>query len=420
MDLKNSVFAAINKKEITFDLNSHLIKNSIFILFSSFSNAAFGFMFWIIAARSYTNEAIGIASAFISLVSLLVLISRFGFDQSLIKYFQERNKCDIFYTSLIVTAVSAFIFSAIWYLNLLRLSPDLVIIMEIPFVFFLVVMINSILSITGISFVALRKSRLFFFQNVFGGSRLIFLIPLTGLGTIGILVSYALSCILSLMFALVMLIKMGFGKPAFSVKFLKSSLEFSSGSYLISLLMTAPNFILPILVLNILGATTAAVFFITYTIASLLFMIPNSISTSLFVEGSHGESIKECTYRSVRLLCVLLLPAVIILFVLADIALGFFGEDYINGVHLLRLLLTSTIFISVVYVALSVKRIKNDTQFILIFSGILLISLLAASYLGMLSFGLIGIGYAWLFVYGLGGIFILLDLKFRTFRRARG
>jgi len=53
--------------------------------------------------------------------------------------------------------------------------------------------------------------------------------------------------------------------------------------------MTAPNMILPIMVLNVLGAEQAAYYYIAYAIAALLFMIPNAISMSLFVEGSHGS-----------------------------------------------------------------------------------------------------------------------------------
>ena len=47
--------------------------------------------------------------------------------------------------------------------------------------------------------------------------------------------------------------------------------------------------ILPIMVLNVLGAEQAAYYYIAYAIAALLFMIPSAISMSLFVEGSHGE-----------------------------------------------------------------------------------------------------------------------------------
>ena len=58
--------------------------------------------------------------------------------------------------------------------------------------------------------------------------------------------------------------------------------------------MTAPNMVLPIMVLNTLGAEQAAYCYIAYAIATLLFMIPSAISMSLFVEGSpFGQSVMQ-------------------------------------------------------------------------------------------------------------------------------
>ena len=59
----------------------------------------------------------------------------------------------------------------------------------------------------------------------------------------------------------------------------------SAGNYLAGLFVAAPNMILPIMVLNVLGAEEAA-YYLAYAIASLRFMIPSAISTSLFVEGA--------------------------------------------------------------------------------------------------------------------------------------
>ena len=44
-------------------LNDPLYKNSFFIMLTSISNAGFGFIFWMIAARFYSTADIGLASA---------------------------------------------------------------------------------------------------------------------------------------------------------------------------------------------------------------------------------------------------------------------------------------------------------------------------------------------------------------------
>jgi len=74
--------------------------------------------------------------------------------------------------------------------------------------------------------------------------------------------------------------------------FLNDAFHFSAGNYLAGLFITCPNLILPIMVLNTLGAEQAAYYYIAFAIASLLFMIRNAVSMSLFVEGSHDEALK--------------------------------------------------------------------------------------------------------------------------------
>ncbi|MCX8000823.1 MAG: hypothetical protein N3A69_18100, partial [Leptospiraceae bacterium] len=57
-----------NPKE---QIKDPLFKNSIFIMLSSGESAIFGFFFWFLAAKLYTAEAIGIATAMISSLGLI-------------------------------------------------------------------------------------------------------------------------------------------------------------------------------------------------------------------------------------------------------------------------------------------------------------------------------------------------------------
>ena len=97
--------------------------------------------------------------------------------------------------------------------------------------------------------------------------------------------------------------------------FLNEASHFSLENYLAGLFMAAPNLILPIMVLNALGAEQAAYYYIAYAIAALLFMIPNAISMSLFVEGSHGEALKRTVVKSLVIIFSLLVPAAALMYV---------------------------------------------------------------------------------------------------------
>ena len=70
------------------------------------------------------------------------------------------------------------------------------------------------------------------------------------------------------------------------------------GNYVYGLLFAVPSQIMPILVITILGAESAAYFYIAFALASIPMVIISSFATSLFVEGSYGEPLKENVKKS--------------------------------------------------------------------------------------------------------------------------
>lgn len=121
------------------------------------------------------------------------------------------------------------------------------------------------------------------------GSRILFLIPLIFFGAFGIFFSVGLAYLIAVSFSFSLLIlkfKLKFG---IDKNYLKNSLEFSAGNYIASVLFSLPPMLMPIIVLNILGAEQNAIYYIAYTIGAFVFIIPISFGTSLFVEGSYGE-----------------------------------------------------------------------------------------------------------------------------------
>ena len=60
-----------NRKELKQHLNDPLFKNAYFLMLSSVTSAGSGFFFWLIAARFYSTENIGLASAIIAAMGLI-------------------------------------------------------------------------------------------------------------------------------------------------------------------------------------------------------------------------------------------------------------------------------------------------------------------------------------------------------------
>ena len=80
-----------NKEDLKNHLNDPLFKNAYFLMLSSITSAGSGFFFWLIAARFYSTADIGLASAIISAMGLISMLSLLGFDISLVRFLPERE-----------------------------------------------------------------------------------------------------------------------------------------------------------------------------------------------------------------------------------------------------------------------------------------------------------------------------------------
>jgi O-antigen/teichoic acid export membrane protein len=200
-------------------------------------------------------------------------------------------------------------------------------------------------------------------------------------------------------------------KPKFTLDrfFLADTFSYSAGNYIASIFSTAPNFILPIMVLNILGPKTSAYYYIAYLITGFLFMVPNAISMSLFVEGSHGGAFKKAAIKSIVAMLVFLTPISLILYVFAGFLLGLVGAEYASeGIELFRIMIIASFFVSFNYISSSIQRVQRDIRGIIFISGLVFVLILGLGYLFSIKYGVIGIGYAWLVSYFVGSMFFIM------------
>jgi len=334
-----------------------LFRNSLFIILASVLGGAFGFIFWVLAARIYSKEDVGTATALISSLSLVILLSRFGLNQSLIRFFPEKDKGRVFGTSVIITTIFAVLFGVIFIAGVDVWAVELHIVKRYAFPYLLFLAASSITLLTGSAFIALRKAEYYFLQSLFMGSRILFLIPLVFLGTLGIFSSVGTSFVVTLIFSLFLLVKLGIKPAGMDRGFLSDAFHFSAGNYVAALLMRSPGYILPVMVLNMLGAEETAHYYLAFAITSLLFMIPHAVSTSLFVEGSHGEALKKTALKSIFAIFCLLIPAVIVLYFFGELVLELIGKDYALGaLNVLRIMALSSFFVAICQIHSSIKR----------------------------------------------------------------
>lgn len=379
-----------------------LYKNSFFMAATSTFNAGCGFFFWMIAAKLYTVEEVGFATALISSVGLVVLFSRLGFDFSIIRFFPTNDKTKVFGTSLVITTIASILVGATFILLVNHLSPSLIFLKDPRYalVFLLIGVVDSVATITGRAFYGNRNAEFYLFQNVFMALRIPLLIPLSFLGTFGIFGSNGLSLLVASLYALIV-----FRRSIASLRlivdreFLKKSFKFSFWNYISNILSTAPTLILPLMVLNTLGEVEAAKYYLAFAIGNFVLIIPNSLGTSLFVEGSHGEALKKNAIRAAWASIALLVPAVLVILFFGGWLLGFLGGKYVEAIDLLRLLVLSSFLVIIYSLFIPIQNVRMKVKSIVLINLSRCLLLLNLSYFFMNKYGILGVGYGWMITY---------------------
>ena len=93
-----------------------LYRNAIYLMLNSAALAVLGFVFWILAARFYSTEEVGLAAAIIAAATFLALLSTLGLDYGLIRFMPNSGKK---FNSLVnscftVSGLAAIVFSLIF------------------------------------------------------------------------------------------------------------------------------------------------------------------------------------------------------------------------------------------------------------------------------------------------------------------
>ena len=178
------------------------------------------------------------------------------------------------------------------------------------------------------------------------------------------------------------------------------------GQHLTSVGGAVTPLLLPVLVVLRLGATLNAYFYITWMVGGIFFMVSPSVASALFAESVRvGSDLRSVVARALRVIAVLLVPAMVVMIVGGRLVLGMFGTSYAAaGYRLLILLVVSALPDAVSNVAVVVLRVTNRLGYSTMLNLGILVVTLAGAWVLMPSLGIAGAGVAWLGVQVLGAI----------------
>lgn len=390
-------------------LGNRLYLNSYLLMLMRLIGPAGGFFFWAIAARSVASAELGLGSAVITSAALLAGLAQLGTGYALVRFLPNSAKpTRLLSLSVESVAASGIVLSLVYVAGLSIWSPELLNLRRSwPAIasYVLLVTLYGLFQQLNWFFLARRKPAFSLLKNA-----------IQSLASVLLLVAFAhalndyrapvLSYILSIAVGLLVsyAVFVPIVDPRSRLQLVAPILKWSEVkryaivNYLADQIQRAPDTIIPLLIVNSLGAGIGAYFFVAWAIAAGLRALTGAISPSLFAEGANKPSIaSEYARKSLIFGLVVAVSAAAVVVIGGRFALLLYGEEYATNAYAVLVILGIAIVPNSVYpIYLSVLRITDQLRKLIFLAGFSLVTGLALTYLGGSAYGLVGAGAGWL------------------------
>lgn len=382
-----------------------LLANSFYLMIASGAVAAFGFVFWAVVARQFSDSEVGLAATLLSLSSLISLLSLAGFDSTFVRFLAKSDRRqDYINSGLMISAGFSAVLSLIFALAFPIIAPDLSFVTHNPFYILLFIVFNIFSThniLTNAIFLAFRKTIYVLGINIlFSAAKVALPFIFISGGAMMIFSIAGIAQVVGVVLSFYAIAKHFGHKFKFAIHFdiLHLAKRYAFGAYCSSMLNLLPPTVLPILVTQQIGPSASAYFFMAFTIATLLYTIAYSVMQSVFAEGSHDEeALGSHVKKGAKFIALLLLPSSLATIVLAPFVLSIFGENYaLHGTDLLRILSIAALFVST-YAALgTILKVQKNIKALVFINALYSATIIGLAYVLSGQYGLAGIGFAWL------------------------
>lgn len=370
-----------------------LFRNSFFLIANSAVLSLAGFAFWTITARTVSSEVVGFVSAIIAAATLIASFCYLGFDSALIKFLplakDNRSKSEILSSAITVSATVCGFLSLGYIFYLVALSDNYGFVREnalIGITIFFLPLAIVVSNLLNNAVIAYRVTYVVLLGSLIVGLSRIALVVLDTYNDIrGILLAYGIAILLGIIFLTATLVlKLNARLIKLSVSRLKSMANFSGGNYLANISNGAAALLFPSIVLGILGSDQAAFYYTAALIASALNIIPLAIAQSLFAEAGRAASLTPLVRRSIKMMLLIMTPAILFILLAGKYILGIFGEEYASNGYLLLIFLSLTAVAQIPsYIATTVLRVKGHIRPIVWISFAAFTLTISMSYIGL-------------------------------------
>ncbi len=392
-------------------MRNPLYRNGYALTASSAIGSVVGVGYWLLAARRYPVDVVGTNSAMIAAMTFLAGLAGLYMDGTLVRFVPRAGVATarlvgFTYFAIMIVAV---LVSGIFLFGLRVWSPTLRFLTGSPWLsvgFVFATLTWCIFVVQDGVLTGLRQAVWVPVENaIYSVSKLVLLLIFSYLlPEYGILASWTIPTLLLIVPITYFIFRRLIPRHTQTVQAMASSLnpmsvvKYAGGNYIGLLFYLAYSMLPPVMVLEVAGSSASAYFYLPWAIGSLLRLITINMSTALVVEGSLDQArLPEYFRRSLINATRLLAPAVAIVVAAAPVLLRIFGEDYaVEGTLLLRLLALATIPNIVVFLCIGLLRVQNRVREVIVVHGVTGLAMLGLSYVWLRSYGIAGVGLAWL------------------------
>jgi O-antigen/teichoic acid export membrane protein len=413
-----------------------LLRNSTYIMSTTVATSIIGYLYWIVAARIYSAQDVGLAAALIAIMTLISTFANLGIGSTLVQMLPHREPGYAWSLTLnagLATGIlSGLLAGATAVVALPFFSPQFAILgHHVAYALFFIVGVPlvTVATLLDQTFIAERAASNVLVRNAaFAVLKLpLMVLPVlfAQVGALGIFSSWVLAIAATLIGGRLLLIPRLRRAYCLAVRGIvgqvRTMLSSFARHHFINIGGLAPMYLLPIFVTVRLSAADNAYFYTTSTVSDIFFMISSAVATSLFVEGSHAANDVLRKARSSAVIIGLLLgPAMLISFLGGHYILLLFGPDYVrHGLLLLMLLTVAAVPGAITNIYVSVLRVQNRLRHAALFNLGTASLTLALAWILLPMLDIAGVAWAILIVDVVGSLIAGADL-IRIRRQSRG
>jgi O-antigen/teichoic acid export membrane protein len=390
--------------------SSPLFRNASLLFLNSLLLSGMGFVFWVAAARRYSASDVGTSSAVISASILVSGVAQFGLGSILTRYLPSAGHRTgrTIIVSYVAASVTTLVLAICSVIVAGRWSSALHILLDDPWwsvIFIAGTVCWTIFSLQDSVLTGLRETHWLPPENaIYAASRLLLVVVVAAaLPAKGIVVATLVPSAL-LIVPMTLIIFARFVPRAAASR--GDAIPWSSadvrrlfvGNSIGNIASLVSVFLLPIVVADIVGATSAAYFYVAWTIGVSLALITSTIATSLVVEAAHDEArMAELTRQSLKAVLRIAIPIALLVALAARQVMSIFGGSYAdNGATLLRMLALSAIPGAVATIGISISRVLHDGRRVATVQILVAIVGVGVAAALMPHYGINGVGIGWL------------------------